>query len=130
MQQRKRKSFRVEREFGIVVGLFALAMALYWWRRGQRPLAQEAAAGIGVTLILLGCAAPRLLRLPNHYWTLLAKGLSFVSTRIILAVVFFGLITPLAWIRRFVSRSKERKESFWRPYSSRQIDERHYEKMY
>jgi hypothetical protein len=64
-----------------------------------------------------------------------AEGLSYISTRIILAFVYFVVITPIGFIKRMtgwdpLSRRAARSESYWRDYSERQRDPRHYEKMF
>lgn len=65
----------------------------------------------------------------------LAGVLSFVSTRIILAVVFFLVVTPIGFIKRLMGwdplhRRAPRHDSYWQPYSERQKNLRHYEKMF
>jgi hypothetical protein len=66
---------------------------------------------------------------------LLAEGLSFVTTRVILALVFFLVVTPIGVVKRLMgwdplSRRAERRASYWQPYSERQRNPRHYEKMF
>lgn len=90
---------------------------------------------LGVTLIVLGAISPRILVYPNKAWMKLAEGLSFVSTRIILAFVFFLVLTPIGLIKRAMGwdplhRRSHGLDSYWRPYSKRQLDPRHYEKMF
>jgi hypothetical protein len=56
-------------------------------------------------------------------------------TRVILAIVFFLVLTPIGLIKRAMGwdplhRRAVPGESYWRPYSERQHDPRHYEKMY
>jgi ABC-type uncharacterized transport system permease subunit len=65
----------------------------------------------------------------------LAEGLSYVMTRVILALVFFFVVTPIGLVRKMVggdplNRRAARTESYWKPYLARQTDPRHYEKMY
>jgi len=66
---------------------------------------------------------------------LLAEGLSFITTRIILGIVFFLIITPIGVVKRLsgwdpLERRSAPKPSYWKPYSDRQRDPRHYEKMF
>jgi hypothetical protein len=61
--------------------------------------------------------------------------MSFVSTRIILAVVYFLVLTPIGVIKRLsgwdpLHRRESARASYWRPYSGRQRNPKHYEKMY
>jgi hypothetical protein len=68
-------------------------------------------------------------------WMLLAEGLSFVTTRLILGLVFFLVVTPIGIAKRLtgwdqLGRRAPRSYSYWKPYSQRQRDPRHYEKMF
>ena len=56
-------------------------------------------------------------------------------TSVILAIVYFGVVTPIGWIRKAVGGDPLRRRaapagSYWFPYSDRQRDPRHYEKMF
>jgi len=57
-------------------------------------------------------------------------------TRVILGVLFYVVLTPLgAWRRMrgadpLARRAPATQRSFWHPYSARQADAKHYEKMY
>jgi hypothetical protein len=131
----KKRSYRAERNFGLVVGGVFVALALWWLWRGKVQLVAPYLLAVGAALVALGLIAPRALVWPNRLWMGLASVLSFVMTRVILAVVFFGLVTPIGWMRKLVggdplSRRAARSESYWKPYESRQSDPRHYEKMY
>jgi hypothetical protein len=132
---KQRQTFRIEKEFGLIVGAVFLLLGAWWWYRGKFVTAREIAIAVGALLILLGLIAPRLLVYPNRIWTLLAELLGFVSTRIILAFVFFFVITPIGVTKRLLGwdplgRRGESLPSYWRPYAARQRDHRHYEKMY
>ena len=89
----------------------------------------------GVALVLLGIIVPRVLVYPNRAWMLLAEALSFVTTRIVLGIVFFLVVTPIGLLKRLFGWDPLRRRagsspSYWRPYSERQRDARHYEKMF
>lgn len=131
----KRRSFRAEREFGLVVGGVFVLLAGWWLYRGKFTSAAHVILPLGSLLVLLGLVWPRALVLPNRGWMLLAEGLSFVTTRIILAVVFFLVVTPIGLVKRLsgwdpLSRRSARSSSYWKPYSERQRNPRHYEKMF
>ena len=127
--------YRVEREFGLIVGgVFAL-LGGWWLYRDKFPIVAKGAIALGAALILFGLIWPRALVVPNKLWMLLASAMSFVMTRIILALVFFLIVTPIGVVKRLsgwdpLSRRSGSSESYWRPYSERQRDRRHYEKMY
>ena len=131
----KKRSLRAEREFGLIVGGVLVLLSLWWLYRGKFPLAARVALPLGAVLILLGLLLPRSLVLLNKAWMALAEALAFVSTRVILAVVFFGIVTPIGLVKRFfgwdpLNRRAARGDSYWKPYTERQRDPRHYEKMF
>jgi hypothetical protein len=126
---------RAEREFGVIVGGVLLALRLWWFYRGKFEIAGVVLTFIGSALVLLGAFAPRLLVIPRKLWMKLAEGMSYVSSRIILFVVFFLVLTPIGVVKRAMGwdplqRRAGSRDSFWEPYPERQKNTRHYEKMY
>jgi hypothetical protein len=133
--QNKKRSYRVERNFGLVVGTAFAALSLLWIFRGKFQHVAPYLLTLGALLIASGLIAPRVLVWPNRLWMRLADALSFIMTRLILAVIFFALVTPIGLFRKLIggdplNRRAARSGSYWRPYVSRQNDPRHYEKMY
>ena len=131
----KKRSYRAEKEFGLVVGGVFTLLSLWWLFRGKFTGVVNVTLPLGASLTVLGLLYPRALVLPNRAWMMLAEVLSFVSTRIILAFVFFVVLTPMGLIKRAMgwdplSRRTPSGESYWRPYSERQRNRRHYEKMF
>ncbi len=131
----KKRSYRAEKEFGLVVGGVFTLLSLWWLFRGKFTGVVNVVLPLGASLTVLGLLYPRALVLPNRAWMMLAEVLSFVSTRIILAFVFFVVLTPMGLIKRAMgwdplSRRTPSGESYWRPYSERQRNRRHYEKMF
>ena len=130
-----KKPFRAEREFGLIVGGVFMLLGGWWIYRGKFATAAHLVLPLGALLLIFGLLWPRVLVLPNRAWMLLAEGLSFVTTRIILAVVFFLVVTPIGVVKRLsgwdpLSRRGAPSDSYWKPYSERQRDPRHYEKMF
>ncbi len=128
-------SFRAEREFGLIVGGAFTLLGTWWLYRGKFAVAADIVLPLGITLVVLGLLVPRVLVYPNRVWMKLAQGMSYVSTRVILAFVFFGVLTPIGLIKKAMgwdplNRRAARENSYWRPYSKRQLDPRHYEKMF
>jgi hypothetical protein len=63
----------------------------------------------------------------------LAEGMSYVTSRIILGIVFFLVLTPIGLVKRAMGwdplqRRSGSRDTFWQPYPER--DRRHYEKMF
>ena len=131
----KKRSLRAEREFGLIVGGVLILLSAWWIYRGKFHRVAPITLPLGAMLVLLGLAFPRALVYPNKAWMTLAEGLAFVSTRIILAFVFFVIVTPIGFVKRLsgwdpLHRRAAAADSYWQPYSERQRDPRHYEKMF
>lgn len=86
------------RSFGLMVGGIFTAIGAWPAVMGQPP--RWWAAVLGVVLMALGGAAPRSLALPYKGWMAVGHVLGWVNTRIILGIVFYGLLTPMGLIRR------------------------------
>jgi hypothetical protein len=126
---------RREREFGFVVGGVLLLLSAWWFYRGKFPAFSQYSIAIGGLLVLLALVLPKALVWPNKAWMALAEVLAFVSTRVILALVFYGIVTPIGVVKRLfgwdpLHRRAAPSDSYWRDYSARQRDPRHYEKMF
>ena len=129
----KPRTYRAEREFGLLVGAVFSLLGLWWFYRGKFATAAYVFVIVGAALVLLGAVAPRVLIVPRKLWMKLAEALSFVSSRIILAIVFFLVLTPIGLIKRALGwdplqRRSGSRDSFWNSYPAR--DRRHYEKMF
>jgi hypothetical protein len=132
---RKERSFRTEREFGLIVGGLFAALGGWWAYRGKFEFLAQTLIALGALLVLLGAVYPRVLVLPNRAWMALAGVMSFIMTRLILAFVFFLIVTPIGVVKRMTGwdplrRRSQPEQSYWTTYSARQRDPRHYEKMY
>lgn len=131
----KKQSLRAEREFGLIVGGILVLLSSWWLYRGKLHDVRQFTLPLGALLVALGVVLPHALVLPNKAWMALAEVLAFISTRIILAFVFFAVVTPIGFIKRLfgwdpLHRRAPATDSYWRPYSERQRDPRHYEKMF
>lgn len=119
----------------MLVGGVLLALGGWWSYRGRYPVLSVALLCAGATLALLGAFFPKSLVVPNRLWMGMAGAMGFVTTRVILAVVFFLIVTPIGIVRRLsggdpLGRRAARAESYWKPYTERRADTKHYEKMY
>ncbi|HEY1404287.1 MAG TPA: SxtJ family membrane protein [Pyrinomonadaceae bacterium] len=129
------RSYRAQRDFGLLVGGVFLAWGGWWLYRERFRTLAVALLALGALLMLLGAVYPKSLVVPNRLWMGMAEGMGFVMTRVILGVVFFLVVTPIGLLRRLfggdpLNRRGARTESYWKPYTERRSDPKHYEKMY
>jgi hypothetical protein len=125
----------MEKEFGLIVGAVFSLLSAWWLYRAQLTGVAQLTLPLGVALMLLGLIFPKSLVYPNRAWMLLAEALAYVSTRVILGFVYFAIVTPIGVIKRMFGWDPlHRREgpglSYWRPYSDRQRNPRHYERMF
>lgn len=79
----------------VVIGIWPVAMGhdARWW-----------AVGLGGLLVSLGALVPTSLALPYKGWMAIGHVLGWINTRIILGIIFYGLLTPIGLVRRALSR--------------------------
>ena len=128
-------SFRDEREFGLTVGIVLILLGCWWFYADRWKAVASGFMALGPALVILGLLFPRALVIPNRAWMALARLLSLITTPIILAAFFFGIVMPIGAIKRLFGWDPLRRRaspaaSYWGPYNSRQRDPRHFEKMF
>ena len=106
------------KKFGLLFAVIFLALALY------ANYKNEATAIIGL-LLLISCFFlissfffQALLTQLNKAWFMLGLALGKVVSPIVLGIIFFGLITPIALIARLIGRDelklkRPKKSSYW-----------------
>lgn len=100
-------SDRALQRFGWTVGLVLLAVATWLsWRSGWAFTPGAIGTGLwGAWLALQGSVAPAPLRRVHRGWMALAFALGWVMTRVLLGLVYYVLLTPIALVRRTLGRS-------------------------
>lgn len=90
------------RKFGfLLAGVAAIVFAIFYWRTAEWTL-WLAAVGLGVLLVAV--FFPRALKQVYTGWMALAIVLGFVSTHIILTIVYYLVITPIGLIMRVFAK--------------------------
>jgi len=105
------------RKFGLTMGVaLAIFGGLFFWRdHTAAPYLFIVAAAF----LLLGVLSPMALRPVQTVWMTLATVLGWVMTRLLLIIVFFIGITPIAFIARVVGKRflylkyEPDRESYW-----------------
>jgi hypothetical protein len=96
------------RRFGLIVGGVFAAIGV--WPLAVRGLAPRPwALGLAAGLILPALLSPRLLAPAHRVWMALAEALGWLNTRILLSIVFFGLVTPMGAFRRALGHDPMRR---------------------
>ena len=121
------------RNFGLVVGtgFVIIGGLLLWKEKGLWPWF----GGAGLMLILLGMAAPPLLKPLQKSWMTLAVIMGWLMTRLILSLLFFLVLTPIGLAgrlagKKFLSPPPDDGESYWIRRSREDQDARRLEKQF
>ena len=99
-----------ERSFAVV---FSIVFAFI----GFRPLLGDGAVRrwaivVAVVVLLVGLVVPRLLVVPNRLWCRLGIAIGAVMSQVVMAIIFFLVITPTGLIMRLVRRVSTKDPRF------------------
>jgi hypothetical protein len=96
------------RDFGLLVGGIFGVIGLWplLWRQ-QSP--RLWAVALAVALVLPGLVAPRILTPAYRAWMKLAEALAWINTRLVLGVVFYGVVTPIGVVMRLAGHDPMRR---------------------
>jgi hypothetical protein len=107
------------RFFGLLLALFAgLVGALAWWQFGL-PTAARVLWILGGVAALAYYAVPPLRRPMLRSWVVLTFPLGWLISHVFLALVYYGVFTPIGMIQRLLGRDAMRRRpdpsatSFW-----------------
>lgn len=70
------------------------------------------AVGLGAALMLTGGVLPSVLRPIHRVWMRVGHLLGWINTRILLGIVFYGLVTPTGVIFRLLGKDTMRRQAF------------------
>ena len=89
------------RQFGLIVGGVFSVIGL-WPAVVRNESPRFWSLALGGTLVVLGLAVPQSLKYIHYGWMKIGHVLGTINTRIILGVIYYGLITPIGVIRRLM----------------------------
>jgi hypothetical protein len=96
------------RNFGLIVGGIFGAIAI-WPAIIRGGNLRVWLLGVSAALILPALIAPRVLGPAHRVWMTVGHVLGWVNTRIVLGLIFFGLITPMALVFKLAGRDAMRR---------------------
>lgn len=123
-----RSTPREIRGFALVMGIACLLVGGWMaWKTKPYPWIVLAAA---FAFILVGYAAPWALRPLHKAWMVLAAGLGFVISRILLTILFFAVVTPIGLIGRLFGKrfadirfADPSQKTYWRSRTPEEREE-------
>ena len=109
----RRKSIREGRIFALTVAAGFVMVALLAMPRGHHRI-EAAAFSAAVVAVLAGLLIPARLGPAKRAWMKLGETIGYVTTPIIMAIVYYLLVTPIAAVRRLAAgRRRPPKVSHW-----------------
>ena len=100
----KPPSSRTLRQFAGLILVVFLGMAGWWWWGGRSDTTAAVLAAGALLVGVSGLAAPRLVRPIFTGWMIAAFPIGWTVSRVVLGIVFFGIITPIALVFRAAGR--------------------------
>lgn len=121
------------RGFGLIVGAVFILLGSWFFWKGVSPW-RFVFGFIGTSLVTAGLIAPRALRTIYKGWMGFAFGVGWIVSRIILALLYYVVVTPVGLAARLLGKKfmdidmRKKKDSYWIMRERNQQDK--YEKMY
>ena len=97
------------RQFGLMVGGIFLLIGLWPFVWRQEPVRLWAVVP-GSLLAVAGLVVPSVLKQVYQGWMWVGHVLGWVNTRIILGVLFYGVVTPMGMAMKLTGRDPMRRE--------------------
>ena len=97
------------RQFGLMVGGIFLLIGLWPFVWRQEPVRIWAVVP-GSLLAVAGLMMPGVLRQVYKGWMLVGHVMGWLNTRIILGILFYGIVTPMGLVMKLTGRDPMRRE--------------------
>ncbi|MGA3086744.1 MAG: SxtJ family membrane protein [Thermodesulfobacteriota bacterium] len=122
------------RKFAVTL-FFALGMlgAILVWRKRDIGFVLW---GIGIAALLMAWVQPTALKPVYKYWMKLALVLGSISSHVILAFLYYLVLTPIGLVMRVLGKNplalrlEKKTGSYWIQRENRKNDKQCYEKMF
>ncbi len=123
------------RNFAILLGIVLFILAgLNWWRT-------HTSMAVVLTVIAIASEAcawlrPTLIKPIFIVLTTIAKGIGWFNTRVLLCLVFYGMLAPVGIVMRIFRKDLIDQKidstglSYWRERTEKKFDRNHYERQF
>jgi hypothetical protein len=131
-QDLRRRALRFGGGALLILGALGALLAF----RKHHAVAGAVVGSVGAAVFVTALLSPRAALAIRAGWMALATALGWVNTRVLLGVIFFLLLTPLALVRRLVTSAPDFRSSgargegsYWRSRPD-EYDSKHWEHPY
>ena len=122
------------RKFGITIGIILITIAvLLLWKEKK---SNEIFIVIGTLLCLTGFILPIILKPFYFAWMTFSVIMGWIMTRVILSLVFYGIITPIGLLSRLVGKKflnlklNKSDDTYWNYHGKHSLKKPNYEKQF
>ena len=117
----------------VMAVFFALLTLFFFWRADYAPtLTSKILAAVSAAWLLWGLGHPQSTKPLYHGWMWLAFCMNFVMTRVILSILFFGIVLPTSLLTRLVGKDflgSKPQDSYWKTREG-VGDSKHFENLF
>ena len=122
------------RNFGLIIGavLIAIVMLLFWKEKQSYDILMIVGVGLCVTSLIL----PVILKPFYFAWMTFGVIMGWIMTRLILSLVFYGIITPIGLFSRLVNKEflniklNKTENTYWNHRRKHSLKKANYEKQF
>jgi hypothetical protein len=108
----RRNEIREGRIFALTVAGGFLAVALLAMLRGRHRV-EDATLVLSAIGVLAALLIPGRLGPARRAWMKLGEGIGYVTTPVIMAFLYYVVVTPIAFMRRLAKQRRPATESSW-----------------
>jgi VIT1/CCC1 family predicted Fe2+/Mn2+ transporter len=98
---------------GTLAGVFFVLASIALWRERYTPAV--VALALSVASVVAALFVPARLSAVRHAWMKIGEVLSFVTTPLLMAALYYLVVTPPALIRRLRRQGRSKKSAGWQP---------------
>ena len=122
------------RNFGLIIGalLIAIVMLLFWKEKQSYDILMI----VGVVLCVTSLILPVIFKPFYIAWMTFAVILGWIMTRVILSLVFYGIITPIGLFSRLIGKEflnlklNKTENTYWNHRRKHSLKKANYEKQF
>jgi hypothetical protein len=122
------------KKFGITMGiiLVVIACCLLWKKNNSFPYVFVLAAAFLIT----GIVVPSMLKPVYKAWMVLSVMMGYIMTRIIMAVIFYLIVTPIGFLAALVGKNfldmkiDKKAKSYWKARDALRKEKSDYERQF
>jgi len=122
------------RQFGIIIGIACGLLGVLLWWRGKTSYSYSFI--IAAAFLFFGFTVPTVLKPFQKVWMTISILMGWLMTRVILIILFYGILTLIGLIARFCGKDfidkkvNKKAKSYWILRTTAESDKKSYENQF